>query len=196
MARTVQINLGTQFPTMENIQRMMVFFSDETDAAPPQSFASAAQSIRPLTGYAWLGANNTVPNDHTEGYRLYRNGKIIADGTSYGKRMRLHQRESRRVYGVDQPIPPMGGYTTTIPDSIDLAAACGHDLGGHDILGGISNSSQSEYLLVLYFPGSWTLAAPHGDSLHCILQAQKVIEIENHGMPASESKPLITSLVN
>ena len=100
------------------------------------------------------------------------------------------------VYGLDNPIVPGGNYTTNGATTIDLAAACGHDSGGHDILGGISNHSQSEYLLVLYFPGSWTLAAPHGDSLHCILQGQRVIEIENNGRPASESKPLITSLVN
>ena len=127
---------------------------------------------------------------------MFRNGKCVADGTSWAKRVRLGQRMAHRLHGEAQPIPEKSSYLVRMADEIDLAPASGHCEPGAPVLGGISNNQQNEWVLTLYFPSTWTDASHFGGVLHCIMECQKVVEIENHGRPAVEVRPTITSLVN
>ena len=193
-ARSVNLNLGVLFPRTENIQRILIFYSDNVDN-DAMLYAETGQAIQSISD-GWGSTTITVPSGDTEGYRLFRNGKIVADGTSFTKRVRLGQRMSRRMFGQDQGVPEKGSFTSSVPYGIDLAPASGHDSGGSPILGGISNTSQNEWVLTLYFPSTWTDASHHGGVIHCIMESQRVVEIENHGRPASEVRPTITALVN
>ena len=108
-ARSVNINLGVSFPRAENIQRILIFYSDNIDADGAMLYAHTGQAIQPISN-GWTTVSTGVPSGDTEGYRLFRNGKCVADGTSWAKRVRLGQRMARRLRGESQPIPEKSVY--------------------------------------------------------------------------------------
>ena len=165
-ARSVNINLGVSFPRAENIQRILIFYSDNVDADGAMLYAHTGQAIQPISN-GWTTVSTGVPSGDTEGYRLFRNGKCVADGTSWTKRVRLGQRMARRLRGEPQPIPEKSIYLEYAANEIDLAPASGHDLDGAPVLGGISNTAQNEWVLTLYFSNLHGRGPPgRGSSLY------------------------------
>ena len=82
-ARSVNVNLGVLFARAENIQRLLLFYSDHLDADGAMLYAHTGQPIIPVST-AWSSDSRLVPTGDTEGYRVFRNGKCVADTRTHG----------------------------------------------------------------------------------------------------------------
>ncbi len=90
-----------------------------------------------------------------------------------------------------------------MPTVIDLCPAAGHAAPGKggdgstdvNVLHGLTIDS-NEYLLEVYTGSGLGCASQYGGVVWVALEHQVVLEIDNYGRPASQSKPSIARLVN
>ena len=139
-------------------------------------------------------------SDGLTGHRVYRNNRVVLDGTHYDQRMINWQRVTHRRYGVKRACDLHATVFRRGPTVIDLCPAAGHGMGGREadshVLGGISTDKAGEYTVELYLAAGQAANSQIGGVLWCALEYQTCIEIENHNQPASEQRPTITKLVN
>ena len=203
-AQTIQLSLGHNFGAFENLQRLLIWWSDlgQTTAAPQVYNGADGRMVRYLQQF-WLtdaAVYAAGKSDGLTGYRVFRNNKLILDGTGTDQRMINWARSCHRRHGVQRVSDCHQNVFINSPTTIDLCPCAGHTMPGKSadshVLSGHKNDKSGEYLVEIYLAAGTGVTGQFGGVLWCALEYQTCIEIENNNQPASEQRPIITRLVN
>ena len=203
-AQTIQIRLGHVFSKYENVQRVLVWWSDLGQSTGGAQTYNAADGrlIRYLQDFWMTEPSNYIAgkSDGVTGYRVFRNNKLILDGTGHDQRMMNWARSTHRRHGVTRVSDCHQTVFINAPTTIDLCPSSGHGvpgkMGDSHVLGGISTDQSGEFLVEIYLAANTAVTGQFGGVLWCALEYQTVVEIDNHGTDAQTMRPTITKLVN
>ena len=202
-AQTIQIRLGHVFSKFENAQRLLLWWSDlgQSTAGAQTYNAADGRLVRYLQDF-WLTTPTVYTAGKTDGitgYRVFRNNKMILDGTGHDQRMMNWARSTHRMHGVSRVSDCHQDIFINAPTSIDLCPSAGHGCPGKtgsNVLSGISTDQAGEFLVEIYIPAGTGRTGQFGGVMWAALEYQTVVEIDNHGSDAQTIRPTITRLVN